>query len=60
MAVLGIPLAPLEFALVVGLSVSWAANGIVAALLKAHGRADLSGIVGSVIWPLGPRSRRSW
>ena len=54
MAVLGIPLAPLEFGLVVGLSVAWAANGIVAALLKAHGRADLSGIVGSVIWPLGP------
>nr|MBA3263819.1 hypothetical protein [Thermoleophilaceae bacterium] len=54
MAVLDIPLAPLEFGLVVGLSVSWAANGLVAALLKAHGRADLSGIVGSVIWPLGP------
>ena len=54
MAVLGIPLAPLEFGLVVGLSLSWAANGVIAALLKAHGRADLSGIVGSVVWPLAP------
>jgi O-antigen/teichoic acid export membrane protein len=54
MAVLGIPLAPLEFGLIVGLSVAWAANGVVAALLKAHGRADLSGIVANVVWPLGP------
>ena len=45
------PARALEFGLVVGLAVSWAANGIVAALLKAHGRADLSGIVGSVVWP---------
>jgi oligosaccharide repeat unit polymerase len=54
MALLGVALAPLEFGLVVGLSLAWAANGILAALLKAHGRADLSGIVSSVIWPLGP------
>jgi oligosaccharide repeat unit polymerase len=54
MAVLGIPIAARELILVAALSVAWAANGLLAALLKAHGRADLSGIVNGVIWPLGP------
>jgi O-antigen/teichoic acid export membrane protein len=53
MTVLGVPLKPLEVGLVVGLAGSWAANGVVAALLKAHGRADLSGIVANVVWPIG-------
>jgi O-antigen/teichoic acid export membrane protein len=53
-AVLGVPLDPLEVGLVIGLAACWAANGIVASLLKAHGRADLSGLVGNVLWPLGP------
>lgn len=53
MALLGVPLKPLEIGLAVGLAGSWAANGVVAALLKAHGRADLSGIVANVVWPIG-------
>ena len=54
MTVLGVPLAPTEIGLTVGLAVTWAAYGLFAALLKAKGRADLSGIVANVLWPLGP------
>jgi O-antigen/teichoic acid export membrane protein len=53
MALLEIPFGPLEMALLAGLALSWAANGILAALLKAHGRADLSGLVANLLWPLG-------
>ena len=53
MTLLGVPLDPLELGLTIGLAVSWAANGVVAALLKAYGRADLSGIVANVVWPVG-------
>ncbi len=54
MAVLGVPLGPLEVVLVCGLALVWGAIGVLAALLKAHGRADLSGLVGNVLWPLAP------
>lgn len=54
MLLLEIPFAPVEIALLAGLAVVWAAYGMLAALLKAHGRADLSGVVANVLWPLGP------
>ena len=54
MLLLEIPFAPVEIALLAGLAVVWAIYGMLAALLKAHGRADLSGVVANVLWPLGP------
>ena len=57
MLLLEIPFGPVEIALLAGLAVVWAAYGLLAALLKAQGRADLSGVVANVLWPLGPDAR---
>jgi O-antigen/teichoic acid export membrane protein len=51
---LDIPLSWPEIGLLSGLAIVWAAHGILAALLKANGQAGLSGVVGNVLWPLGP------
>jgi O-antigen/teichoic acid export membrane protein len=51
---LDVPLGALEIGLLSGLAIVWAAHGVLAALLKANGHAGLSGVVGNVLWPLGP------
>lgn len=51
---LDVPLGWPEIGLLSGLATVWAAHGILAALLKAKGQAGLSGVVGNVLWPLGP------
>jgi O-antigen/teichoic acid export membrane protein len=49
----GLPFELTSLGLTLSLGLACAGTWVFAALLKAHGRADLSGFVANVLWPLG-------
>ncbi|MCL6441622.1 MAG: hypothetical protein K6T27_09050, partial [Thermoleophilum sp.] len=51
---LGLPLTPPVVAATATLTALWATTGFTASVLKARGRADLSGVVQNVLWPAAP------
>jgi len=53
-ALLGLPFTPLAVAATATLTVLWATTGFTASVLKARGRADLSGVIQNVLWPAAP------
>ncbi|GBD45592.1 hypothetical protein HRbin41_00400 [bacterium HR41] len=53
-ALLGLPLTVPVVAVTATLAALWATTGFAASVLKARARADLSGVVQNVLWPLAP------
>jgi O-antigen/teichoic acid export membrane protein len=49
-----VPFSPGAVGVALGLAFSWAAVFVLSGLLKSYGKVAVSGVVGNVLWPLGP------